>query len=182
MRSALIAAVLFSTAIAHADNFGLTVDAGVPDGATTALVYRPIHAVRLNAGMGYNGITRGYRAGVTLVPRDAWFSPTISVDVGEYPEGDANPLVRMASGDSSFENKSLEHVGYRYANLHVGLEFGSKRATFYLHGGLSRISGRVHDLLSSTDMSSSSTSVTTDDPVVTLTSVSARLGLIVYFH
>ena len=179
---AITVAVLAIARVAHADG-GVTFDVGVPDGTNAALVFRPIRAVRLHAGFGHNGITHGYRAGVTLVPFGSWFSPTLSVDVGRYPEGDANPLVRMAVGDPTFSAPALERVGYRYGNLHLGLEFGRKRATFYIHGGVSRVVGRVHQLLSTMDWSSSSTSVTlAEDPVVTITSVSARVGLIIYFH
>ncbi|MCX5746293.1 MAG: hypothetical protein NT062_27765 [Proteobacteria bacterium] len=162
---------------------GLTVDAGVPDGTNVAVVLRPIRPLRLHAGLGYNGIARGYRVGATLVPFASWCSPTLSLDVGRYTDGDANPLLRMASGDQTLDTAVLDRVGYRYANAHVGLEFGRKRATFYIHGGVSRVTGRVHEVLASTDMSASTLSVTfTEDPTVTITAVSARVGLIVYFN
>ncbi len=186
MKLAVVAIVMWAGA-AGADNggggLGVTVDAGVPDGTNAALVVRPVRPLRLHVGVGYNGISQGYRVGATLVPFGTWFSPTLSVDAGAYPEGNANPLVRRATGDATFNAAVLEHVGYRYANAHVGLEFGRKWATFYIHGGVSRVTGRVHELLASMDMSDPTISVTlTEDPVVTITSVSARVGLIVYFH
>ena len=184
MRIALIVGLGLSAGIAHAEDprLGITVDAGVPDGANTALVLRPIDMLRVSVGMGYNGITRGYRAGASFVPLHGWFSPSLSVDVGAYPEGDANPLARMATGDQTIDEPTLKHVGYRYANLHAGLEFGHKWATFYIHAGLSHITGRVHDLTATMAGSSSDTSVTLSDPNVTINTISARLGLVVYFH
>ena len=179
----VIAAIVMWSGVAVADGrLGVTVDVGVPDGSNAALVVRPVRPVRLHLGAGYNGISQGYRAGVTLVPFGTWFSPTLSLDVGQYVEGNANPLVRMVTRDTTFNSAVLEHVGYRYANAHLGLEFGRKWATFYIHGGVSRVTGRVHELLSSMDMSDPTVSVTLTDPVVTITSVSARIGLIVYFH
>lgn len=184
MRLVLVALAM-SAGVAHADvpTFGVTLDAGVPDGANTALVLRPVRPLRLSVGMGYNGITRGYRAGVTYVPFNTWFSPSLSIDVGAYPEGDANPLARMVSGDQTTDEPALKHVGYRYANAHVGFEMGKKWATFYIHAGYSHVTGRIHDLAAEMDGSqSSSTSVSLSDPDITVNTVSARLGLVVYFR
>ena len=175
----MLLAVLASSAAAET-TLGVTVDAGVPDGAAASIVYRPISRVRLHAGATHNMVTTGARAGVTLSPLRTWFSPTLNLDVGSYPEGDANPLARMISGDSSFQSAMLERVGYRYANAHLGLEFGRERATFYIHGGASYIATQVHGLDAMAD--DGSTSVTfTEDPKVRLLTVSARIGLIIYF-
>jgi hypothetical protein len=126
-------------------------------------------------------ITTGVRGGVSLVPLRSWFSPSINFDVGAYQEGDANPLVRMISGDAEFHNNSLERVGYRYANAHVGLEFGRQRATFYIHAGGSYIAGKLRNLDAATDGDSSTTVTFTTDPDIRLLTVSAKLGLIIYF-
>src|SRR5688572_30341116 len=106
--------------------FGVMADAGVPDGATASLVVRPIRAIRAHAGVGSNAISTGLRAGVTVVPLSGWFSPSLSVDVGRYPEGDANPLVRRVMGDPTYSSTMLEQVGYDYLNAHVGFELGRK--------------------------------------------------------
>lgn len=156
--------------------FGVMADVGVPDGATASLVMRPLGVVRLAAGVGYNGVSHGGRVGVTLAPVRAWISPTLSLDYGRYPEGDANPLVRRISGDQTFESQLLERVGYDFANAHVGVVLGRKRASFYLQGGMSRTSGTLHpgDTMSSVTF--------TEDPRLVVWSVSARLGLVVYIH
>ena len=154
-------------------SFGVTADVGVPDGANAALVYRPIRALRVHAGVGHNYVSRGVRGGITLVPLASVVTPTLSVDYGRYFTGDANPLARMITGDDTFQSSALEEVGYDYANAHVGLEVGRTRATFYVHAGASRITGDVRGL--------ESESVTfSQDPKLTMRTVSARVGLIIY--
>lgn len=161
-------------------SFGATVDAGLPDGAGVSLVYRPVSRLRLQWGVTHNMISTGVRVGVSVAPFRSWFTPTLNLDAGRYKEGDANPLLQMASGDPTFHSDSLERVGYDYANAHLGLEFGRKRATFYLHAGASYIATQVHELDNSSQ--DGSTTVTfTQDPDVRVLTVSARLGLIIYF-
>src|SRR5688572_24112483 len=102
---ALAAAIASPAATAQAEGWlGVTVDAGVPDGASAAVVVRPVSRLRLHAGATHNAISTGMRGGITLSPLRTWFSPTLSLDVGAYPEGDANPLVRTVSGDAMFSS------------------------------------------------------------------------------
>ena len=55
----------------------------------------------------------------------------------------------------------LDRVGYNYANAQLGLELGRTWFTFYLHAGISRITGTVHNLSAETmSQSSGTTSVT----------------------
>ena len=160
---------------------GVMFDVGVPDGATAAFVVRPVRAVRLDAGISYNGISHGVRGGVTLIPFATWLSPTFSFDVGHYADGDANPLVRLVTGNPMFSSPVLDRVGYDYADAHVGLELGRKTFTFYVHAGASVVTGSVHDL-GELDNNMPKTKVTFGaDPTITLTTVSARLGFIYYF-
>ena len=176
----IAAVVLASSPVAAERSLGVTVDAGVPDGASAALVYRPVSRLRLHAGATHNFVTTGVRAGVTLAPLRTWFSPTLNFDVGGYQEGDANPLLQMVSGDPTFHAASLERVGYRYANAHLGLEFGRERTTFYIHAGASYIATRIHELGTAAEDGSASVTFT-EDPSIRVLTVSARLGLIVYF-
>jgi hypothetical protein len=159
--------------------FGLMLDAGVPDGANASLVLRPWRAVRFHAGGSYNLVSPGIRAGVSLIPLDFWISPTLTIDGGHYFEGNANETIQRLSGDTSFSNAMLDRVGYDYANARLGIELGRKWMTFYIHGGVSRILGTVHNIDSAID---SQTPVTVSNDVpVRIWTVSARLGLIVYF-
>lgn len=162
---------------------GVMADVGLPDGATASIVVRPIRALRLHAGVSHNMISLGERAGITWVPLSWWFSPTLSVEYGHYSEGNANPLARMVTGDTTFQSAVLDRVGYDYANAHLGLEFGRKWFTFYIHAGMSRITGSVHNISSET-MAGSNEGTTTvtfpRDPSIKLWGPSARVGFVVY--
>jgi hypothetical protein len=179
-----VLALLGSTSLAQAapdTRFGVMADVGVPDGANASIVVRPIRMLRVHAGGGHNYISAGIRGGVSLVPFSTWFTPTLNFDYGHYFDGNANPLARMVSGDSSLQVSVLDHVAYDYANAHVGLEFGRTRATFYIHAGMSRITGAVRGL---NEMAgdSGATITFTQDPRVELWAPSARVGLVVYIH
>jgi hypothetical protein len=177
---AAVVSILGSASVARAEPaLGVMADVGLPDGAIASVVYRPIKMLRLHAGGGHNYVSPGVRGGITFVPLPTWFTPTLSLDYGRYFDGDANPLARMITGDSSFSAAVLDKVGYDFANAHLGLEFGRSRATFYIHAGMSRITGTVRGLDAMS--SDSGTTITfTDDPQVELWSVSARIGLVVY--
>ncbi len=159
-------------------HYGVMMDAGAPEGAQVSLVVRPVRALRLHAGAGYNGISSGLQGGATLVPFASWFTPTLTADYGEFPDGDATWLARLA--DPGASSPVLRRVGYRFANARLGLEFGRKRATFYVHAGISRITGTLRDTASVLD-NSTDVMVTTTDPRIEAWTVSARVGLILYF-
>lgn len=133
---------------------GVQADVGLPDGGGVAVVVRPVSRARLAVGVGHNGIARGMRAGLTLAPLRSWFTPIVAADVGRYPEGD----IPMLEG---------ERAGYRYAAGRLGFELGRERVTFFIHAGMSRVWGQFQD-----------ESAGTVD--LTITSVSARLGFILY--
>ena len=156
--------------------FGLMVDAGAPDGGNASLVVRPIRAVRIHAGGGHNLVSTGVRAGVTLVPLSWWLSPTVTFDAGRYFEGDANPIARRVMGDPTYSSPLLERVAYDYLYAHVGVEMGRRWATFYIHAGMSRVSGQIHGVAEAAgeDVTIS------EDPDLTVWTPSARIGLIVY--
>ena len=72
-------------------------------------------------------------------------------------------------------------------NAHLGLDFGYKRVTFYLHGGMTYLRGQIHNVgdvlnknpsINGTDQNG--LSVTVSDVNVTYIGPSAKLGLIVY--
>jgi len=163
---------------------GVSTDVGVPDGAMASLVVRPLSFIRANVGAGYNGISTGYRAGATL-SLPFWISPTASISYGKYKEGDANPLARMISGNSSMHNETLEKVGYQFTDGYLGLQFGRKRVAFQIEAGYTRIEGKLRNLdamtSGSSDSSESETTVSINqDPNVVVWSLSARIGLTVY--
>jgi hypothetical protein len=75
-----------------------------------------------------------------------------------------------------------KRVTYSYVNLHLGLELGSPRSfTFYLHGGLSRVWGTVHDFNGVLSNTFSAKGLTAGDAAVTMAIPSAKLGFYLYF-
>lgn len=172
-----------ATSVAAAEpKLGVTVDAGVPDGANAALVFRPVSRLRIHAGASHNAVSYGARAGITVSPLRTWIAPTLSVDYGRFSDGNANPVVQMISGDGSSSSSVLERFGYSYANAHLGLEFGRTRATFYIHAGISYVTGKLQGLSEASDMTDSGTTITfSEAPTFAATTASARIGLVVYF-
>jgi len=177
-----VAAVRTTESSSGSPWIGAMADVGLPDAATVSIVVRPIRSLRAHAGLSHNLISLGQRAGITWAPLSWWASPTLSLEYGHYADGNANPLVRRVTGDQTFSSAVLDRVGYDYANAHLGLELGQRWFTFYIHGGVSRITGAVHNLSAETmSQSSGTTSVSfSRDPHVQLTTVSARIGFIVY--
>jgi hypothetical protein len=178
----LAAAIVASASAAQADDrrYGLSLDAGVPDGANGSLVFRPWSFARLHIGGGHNYIAPGIRMGVTLVPWGTGISA--SVDGGHYFRGDANPLARMLSGDASVDVASLRDLGYDYANFHVGYEWGREWAQVYLHAGMSYVKGVMKNANETfADVDDYTDVMFRGDPKVSMWTPSVRLGLIVYF-
>jgi len=166
--------------------FGLMADVGVPDGLIGSLAVRPWSWVRLSGGGGTNSISRGWRAGITLLPFAA--GPTASFEYGQYQEGNANPLAKKVIGGSFDGSPLLERVGYQYMNAHLGLDFGSRRFVFFLHGGLTIVRGQIHNVDAAIRQSVSQTTNTTgatevvvgQDPTVKAVGSSVKIGFIVY--
>ena len=165
---------------------GVMVDAGLPDGMNGALIYRPTSWLRTHAGGGYNMISTGVRGGVALIPFGS--GPSLTLEAGHYFDGNANGLAKKFAGASYKDNALLERIGYTYANAHLGLEFGSERVTFYIHGGMSYVRATVHNVdtviqqqANDSGLGGSDTTVSVkQDPIVKAWTPSAKLGLIVY--
>jgi hypothetical protein len=161
---------------------GLAVDGGIPDGATVSAIYRPFSWVRGELGMGYNMISKGARAGLTLLPFGA--GPSATLEAGHFFEGDANGFARSIAGAGFKDSAMLQRVGYDFANAHLGLDFGTRRVVFFIHGGMSYIRAQVHNVNEQLSSSMSSTSGTTvsfnQDPTVRVVAPSAKLGFIFY--
>lgn len=156
--------------------FGLMLDAGLPDGVNLAAVYRPWYWLRAHAGMGYNMIAPGFRGGVSLIAFDYWVTPTLVLEAGQYLEGDASKWVgQLTSGGG--ESAILQRISYRYAHAHLGLEFGSDNFTFYIHGG----PVLLDTTLRTKDQSFGDQLAFKDDTNISVKlPLSAKLGFIVY--
>jgi hypothetical protein len=178
MRALLIVVpVLLANAAEASPDVGVMADVGLPDGANASLVMH-VSRFRLAAGGGYNGISRGVRGGVTFVPFRTWVAPTLSLEYGNYVDGDANPLAQRISGDPTFHSDALERVGYSYQNAHAGFEFG-RRVVFYVHAGMSRISG-TYPMSGMSSMDGTTKVTFTKDPALEIFAVSARVGFVIY--
>jgi hypothetical protein len=170
---------------------GVMADAGVPDGVQGSLVLRPWKALRASVGGGYNMISKGIRVGLTFLPFGR--GPSATLEAGHYFDGDANSAAAKLFGpgiaNSAF-SPTLQHFGYDYVNAHLGLDFGYKRVTFYIHGGLSYVQSHVSnvDQLINTSTptingeTSSGQQVTVPQGVnIKAIGPSGKIGLIVYF-
>jgi len=165
--------------------FGAMADVGVPDGMNASLVVRPWKWVRAYGGGGSNTVAKGWRGGLSLLPFGA--GPSLSAEYGSYAEGNANGLVgRLVQGN--FEGSAiLDKVGYDYTNLHVGLDFGGRYFTFFIHGGVSRVWSTVHNMDSAIHNGSGNSNVTgstqvvvNKDPTLVATGSSLKIGLIIF--
>lgn len=168
---------------ADAGTLGLMVNAGAPDGLGGSVVWRPTPRIRTHGGIGYNGIAPGAQAGVTLAAIPYWITPTATVEVGRFFRGNANSLMNMV-GANTEDEPVLREVGYDFATAHVGLEFGYSAMTFYLHGGMSVVQGKVRNVDESINSALEEDGPRVEvrsDPVVRVTAPSAQLGFIYYF-
>jgi hypothetical protein len=169
-------------------SIGIMTDIGVPDGWQGSLVLRPWRALRFSVGGGYNLISKGVRAGVTLLPFGR--GPAVALEAGHFFQGDANAAAAKVAGPGFAGNDLLNNVGYDFVNAHAGLDFGYKRATFYIHGGMSYIRGVIpkENLNSSFNLAPSIDGQDANglqitfkqDAHVKVIGPSAKIGLIVY--
>jgi FtsZ-interacting cell division protein YlmF len=73
-------------------------------------------------------------------------------------------------------------------NAHLGLDLGSRRCVFFIHGGITMLRGQIHNLDASIPATNAdNTSGTTEvvvrqDPNAKAVGPSLKLGLIVYIR
>jgi len=136
-------------------------------------------------------ISKGVRVGLSLLPFGR--GPSGTLEAGRYFAGDASAAVAQVSGanvQGSVFSPLLQRVGYDYVNAHLGLDFGYKRATFYIHGGMSYVRGTIpkssigdvfNNQPSINGETASGTQISVkSDATITYIGPSAKIGLIVY--
>jgi hypothetical protein len=158
--------------------FGLMADVGVPDGLIGSLVIRPKKWVRFCAGGGANSISYGWRTGITVLPFGR--GPSASLEYGGYQDGNANALAKKLGFNGS---PVLDRVGYQYLNAHLGLDFGSRRFVFFIHGGVSVLWGQIHNLdaaLAGAGATGTTEVLVRQDPNAKAVGPSVKLGFIGY--
>jgi hypothetical protein len=166
---------------------GLGADAGVPDGVMASLVLRPSEMVRMQLGVGTNSASPGVRAGGTFLPLGA--GPSLTLEGGYYLAGDAGGMVRtFFSGIGSF-SEYVGKVGYTFANMHAGLDFGRRNFTFFIHGGVTYMRATLSELAvpaeaaRQTSGDGQTTTLTfREDPVLRMWTPSMKLGLVFYLQ
>ena len=158
-------------------------DAGLPDGVNGSLVYRLFRPLQIHAGGGTNLISMGVRAGAQLYLLPTVVSPSLSVEAGHYFAANANAFANRLGVTSDSDNPLLRDFGYDYANLHLGLDLGRDRYSFYVHAGLSAIRAKLHNFGESvSDDARDGISVEVrQDPTATFIVPSARMGFLFFF-
>lgn len=167
--AALVLVTVGAPAAAADSHVGVMGDVGVPDGATASLAVRPVRALRFEGGIATDGAGPGWRAGVTLLPLPWRVSPVVGVAYGRMLVRDANPFVQEATGNAMFSSPLLSRVGYDFAVARAGLEFGQRSTVFFIHAGVTRVTGQVHGIAG-----------VATDPQVEVWAASANLGMVFY--
>lgn len=160
--------------------WGIDMDIGLPDGIMAGAVARPWPYGRVQVSAGTNGVSMGLRGGVVLRMPNL-ISPALSVEAGHYFDGNASKLANALGAHDSPLAKS---VGYQFVNLHVGLEVGSRRSSFFIHGGMSYVHSvlrHANDAMTANGSADTNTFVSVQsDPQVVLWLPSVKLGLVLY--
>jgi len=163
----------------RARRFGLLFDAGLPEGASLALAFRPVPAIRLWAGPTWNYVAWGVGGGAALIPWHWAVSPSLSVEAGHFFSANLSRFL-SGSGAPTEVLPLLRAVGYEYASVHLGVELGSQRGfAFSTQAGLSWIRVTAHG--SSRTTQSGGSDVYFEDPRVTAAVPSVKVGFHYFF-
>jgi hypothetical protein len=167
---------------------GVTTDVGLPDGANLGLVLRPTSWIRLSATGGTNSASLGFRGGLTAIPQWFWhIGPSFTLEAGYCRVGNVNGVLRSFFQVPAWMKDYAQQAGYTYYNAHLGLEFGRRNITGFIHVGGSYIDGTVRApnpvLITSAGTSSTDAPhlIFGQDATVQVYTISAKVGLIVYF-
>jgi hypothetical protein len=160
--------------------FGLLVDGGFPDGLGLSAVVRPWQPLRADAGVTYNVVGFGVRAGATLLPLTWAVSPLLRGEVGHMFESDASGLTE-SFGLRKSEATLLRAVSYDYASLQLGLQLGrGERFAFVLQGGLTWFRGPVKNFQAAFRAANPGSTLEIADPTVSGTVPSVTFGLLFF--
>lgn len=161
--------------------FGLLVDGGFPDGLGLSAVVRPWQLVRADAGVTYNIVGFGVRAGATLLPLTWAVSPLLRGEVGHMFDADASGIAE-SFGLRRSESVLLRTVSYDYASLQLGVQFGrGERFAFVFQAGLTWFRGPVKNFQAAfRSANPTSTVVEIADPTVSGSVPTATFGLVFF--
>lgn len=131
-------------------NFGFGIDIGAPAGMAGVFTAKPnLDWLRLSAGLTYNGLAPGVRAGATLDPINFFISPSFTIEAGH-----------SFMGNIPTQSARLDMT---YVNFYGGLELGSQKSfRFFLHAGPSYFKSngeKLDSLFDNKEMKLNNTSV-----------------------
>jgi hypothetical protein len=169
--------------------FGLGLDAGLPDGAYLSFVVRPLSQLRLHVAGGTNTAGAGFRGGLTAIPYWFWFvAPSLSLEAGWCRVGDVNSVITTFFQVPGWMKEYAQQAGYTYYNGHLGIEIGKSWLTWFVHLGVSYVSGVVRMprpvLLTGVNNVPTDTSpevVLGRDANIQVITISGKTGLVVHF-
>jgi hypothetical protein len=161
---------------------GLSIDAGVPDGASATVLYRPWKYLRFGGGMLYNYVGYGVMGSVSVLP---YFpvAPSLTLEAGHFFDANATSRVSQFTHVDDNLKPLLERVGYTFVNAQVGLELGHPNwFVFFVRAGLSRVWLSSSDAARVVVTNSDGTRVTFADPSARLGIPTAKAGLMFFFY
>ena len=163
-----------------APTFGLLLDGGFPDGVGLSAVLRPWRALRADAGVTYNVLGFGVRAGATLLPLRWAVAPLLRAEVGHAFESDASGLA-SSFGVRTSESVLLKAVSYDYASLQLGLQLGrGDRFALVVQGGLAWFRGPVKNFQAAVRAANPGSTLEAADPTVSGSVPCASIGFVFF--
>jgi hypothetical protein len=150
-------------------HWGLSFNVGIPDGAGIDFIWHPARWARWQVGATYNTLNFGAHGGITVVPL-GW-GPSLTAEAGHSFNGSVNSVYGT-------HEAVLGAVGYSYADLHAGLEFGRNRFTFFVHGGMTYLQSTIQG---ATQQINNPNVTFTEGPNVLIWFPSFKTGINFYF-
>lgn len=123
--------------------YGAMADMGLPDGIMAAFAYRAHEWVTVHAAVGHNTNSPGLRIGGSFSPIDYAIEPYAALELGYYFEAETSDWMRDTAKKAGLDDKTLDRVGYKFANGHLGLRFGNDTTCVYIQGGISYIDAKT---------------------------------------
>jgi hypothetical protein len=161
---------------------GLSLDAGVPDGASATILYRPWRYLRFGGGMLYNYVGYGVVGSVSVLPYFP-IAPSLTLEAGHLFESNANARISQFTTVDDNLKPLLQRVGYTFVNAQVGLEFGHPNwFVFFVRGGLSRVWLSSSDADKVVVTNSDGTRVTFANPSARLGIPTVKAGFMIFFY
>jgi hypothetical protein len=160
--------------------WGVLLEAGLPEGATLSAAYRPVPSLRLFAGPAWNYVGFGVQGGIAIAPWHLAATPVVTVEAGRYFGADVSFVTKGGQGIPPEMAPLLKDMTYTYAAIHAGIELGSQNGfSFAIDVGLGYIALETKGTVTKSEASGST--VTFKDPRLSATLPSLKLGVHYWF-